>query len=252
VQYISYSAAVVIFKAWSSLGYLIRSCGGLPRLIPPTKHSRLWHKRGRIVFKEIRAQCVHLDISSNAFSLSPSLVPTTLFSVHILRHSNSLEDGNGMPCADIMASSQGAITIPNYHTTPHSCKHCQRILIKPPLLRGEHGFRYRLPHTKTEARQAARDGCPLFKLFIRGYTIGSSARGARDLASGLRQRGDWKYPRAGAFSNQDRIIYFAESLSQRPFQIRFNEKDNVLFTCMGWSSLWFNVTARSGMCFDSL
>jgi hypothetical protein len=148
-----------------------------------------------------------------------------------------------------MASPLRTMTDSTYQTAPHSCKHCQRILIKPPAHRGEHGFRYRLPHTKTEARQAARDGCPLFKLFIKGYTIGSSAHGARDLASGLQQRGDWRYPRAGAFSDRDRIVYFAESLSQQRFQIRFNEKDNVLFTCMGWGSLWFNVTACSGTCF---
>jgi len=47
--------------------------------------------------------------------------------------------------------------------TPHSCKHCQRI-----VLRREHFIdpnnRLMLPHTVSEIRHAARSGCDFFRL----------------------------------------------------------------------------------------
>lgn len=145
----------------------------------------------------------------------------------------------------VPVSSSSRLSHPN--PTAHTCNHCQKILVKPPLNQSQHGFRYRLPQTKSDVRRAARDGCPVFKLLLHGYLSGTSTQGAREFARGLHQQRNWKYARAGAVSHADRIIYFAESLSKRPFQVRFDKEGNLLFTCMGWSSGWFNVTASPGM-----
>jgi len=53
---------------------------------------------------------------------------------------------------------------PHHPIPPHSCKHCQRI-----VLRREHFIQLpswiKLPHTKTELRQAIKDRCELILLF---------------------------------------------------------------------------------------
>lgn len=53
-----------------------------------------------------------------------------------------------------------------YHViTPHSCRHCARIVVKHRNVTKWDDFTVRLPHTKSEAIQAAIEGCPLFWIF---------------------------------------------------------------------------------------
>ncbi|KAH7385786.1 heterokaryon incompatibility protein-domain-containing protein [Pyrenochaeta sp. MPI-SDFR-AT-0127] len=57
---------------------------------------------------------------------------------------------------------------------------------------------------------------------------------------------DVRLPRAGVSGAQDRILYFAESLSKYPFQIRVDEKGQAVFVCLAWGSHWFQVNAWQG------
>lgn len=135
---------------------------------------------------------------------------------------------------------------------PHICLHCRLIVITPPPNPGPRGFRYRLPHTKLEAFAASISGCPLFKFLISGYRFATSPQQARLFAQALLGKPDYRLPRAGAFTERERIVYLAETLSKRPFQIRFAEDGMALFTVMGWGSFWFSVTAWPGKIRQSL
>jgi hypothetical protein len=59
-----------------------------------------------------------------------------------------------------------------HEDAPHSCKHCERITITEQHIReSEHlGALIRLPHTISEAKLAAKDGCPLFYFHVRFFT----------------------------------------------------------------------------------
>jgi hypothetical protein len=55
---------------------------------------------------------------------------------------------------------------------PHTCDHCQRVIIEPPesIIQGglkNPRFDAQFPHTKAEALQALSDGCPLFIWLIK-------------------------------------------------------------------------------------
>ena len=74
----------------------------------------------------------------------------------------------------VIATQQGPMSSPlrfNFGTPVrhadkiHSCKHCERVTIDSHDLRSwiENGVLITLPHSKGEARLAARDQCPLFE-----------------------------------------------------------------------------------------
>jgi hypothetical protein len=53
---------------------------------------------------------------------------------------------------------------------PHHCVHCRKIIIRPPRKLERPGrFRYRLPYSVPEAREAANDGCSLYQSLMREY-----------------------------------------------------------------------------------
>lgn len=56
---------------------------------------------------------------------------------------------------------------------PHSCTYCQKIVIKEQEMKGWN-FMTCIPHTKTEARRAAAEGCPLFQLFAEAFKEGTT------------------------------------------------------------------------------
>src|SRR5947208_2506114 len=56
---------------------------------------------------------------------------------------------------------------------PHSCGHCQRIIIEEKDMKGW-DFMIPIPHTKEEARRAAAEGCPLFQLFVEAFAEGTT------------------------------------------------------------------------------
>jgi hypothetical protein len=57
----------------------------------------------------------------------------------------------------------------------HSCKHCERITLRNREDQGWN-FMFRLPHTKSEARAAAHEGCPLFELFVEAFGQATTLR----------------------------------------------------------------------------
>ena len=144
--------------------------------------------------------------------------------------------------SDVVMSASRCLS-PDPSIAPHSCHHCNRIIIKPPRKAGPHGYRCRLPHTRLEALDAARHGCPIFKLLLHGYLAATTRSQIRRFIQAVQGAAHTHFPRIGIRTTSERLIYFAESLSPCPFSIRFDEKGQALFACMGWASFWFTVNA---------
>ena len=130
---------------------------------------------------------------------------------------------------------------------PHSCCHCRKIIIRQPALHGHDSFRCRLPYTVREAYQAAKDGCPIYRLLIRGYFFATSPKEANMLTRAVLGKPDYRLPRAGVYGAHDRVIYLAECLSRHPFQVRFDGQGHALFICLAWGSHWFQINAWPGI-----
>ncbi|KAF2747212.1 HET-domain-containing protein [Sporormia fimetaria CBS 119925] len=133
-------------------------------------------------------------------------------------------------------------------TLPHTCPHCQIITIKPPLShRNRNDFRIQVPYTAHQALRAAQDGCPLYRLLIRGYLFATSARETNMLIRAVQGKPDIRLPRAGVHGEQERIVYLAECRSRFPFQVRVDvERGWIVFVCWAWGSHWFNGCAVAG------
>jgi hypothetical protein len=61
------------------------------------------------------------------------------------------------------------------HRPAHSCKHCQRIVIRREYFT-EEIYRIRLLHTANEVRKAVKDGCELIAMFFGMSTPGRTLR----------------------------------------------------------------------------
>jgi hypothetical protein len=75
----------------------------------------------------------------------------------------------------------------------HTCKHCLRVIImedqcKPPEKGGKRYCNILLPHTKEEARQAALEGCPLFKCFVYAFEEATTSENIWELVRFLTYR----------------------------------------------------------------
>lgn len=93
----------------------------------------------------------------------------------------------------------------------HSCIHCQVPLSSPRTL-PRRLFRIRFPHTIQHAREASKDGCPIFKELLSIYDHRSLFLLFRThLLSG-----------SSCCSNtKERLQHVLRSLGQKPFQLAF-------------------------------
>jgi hypothetical protein len=130
--------------------------------------------------------------------------------------------------------------------SPHTCGHCRKIVIRQPAQPSQYGFRCRLPYTLREALTATRDGCPIYKMLIKGYLYATAPDEANMLARAVLGKPDVRLPRNGVYDEQQRIIYLAECLSKHPFQIRVDNKESAVFGCLTWGSHWYHMTAQPG------
>lgn len=123
---------------------------------------------------------------------------------------------------------------------PHSCEHCQTVLVNPLFTVG--GTQHtRLHKTPQEARQAAKDGCLLFRHLVKGYLKAFSDEHIRDYTRMLYSHftidanRDWGDDFIASIVSQ-----LAVNVSRRPFQLRFDpygwRKFTATFLIMRWAS----------------
>ncbi|KAF2111205.1 heterokaryon incompatibility protein-domain-containing protein [Lophiotrema nucula] len=128
---------------------------------------------------------------------------------------------------------------------PHNCAHCSQIIIERPSLLRHDTYRCRLQYSKAEAYRAAKDGCSVYKLLVAGLRAATTREHARLFLRAVQGKPDVHLPRVGVRGADlnDRILYLAETMSERPFQIAVHKHQQAVFTVLGWGSFWFQINA---------
>lgn len=136
-----------------------------------------------------------------------------------------------------------------FRLEPHSCVHCQRIIITPPPSFSRFvDFTQRLPHTRAEYLEALQAGCPVFKIILKNCISRSYSR-AQELIDELSRCAGSKYALNGTQHHwfQKSIIEFARLMSPWPFAVELRAWGRGEFTCAGGSSGELRVTCEPGM-----
>ncbi|KAH7401971.1 heterokaryon incompatibility protein-domain-containing protein [Phaeosphaeria sp. MPI-PUGE-AT-0046c] len=112
---------------------------------------------------------------------------------------------------------------PNVPPAPlHTCIHCQRITIEKP----DAGvpFYVKSPHTRGEARAAARRGCPLFTPLFEDPALPEEPTCSRsELTRTLLSDSQYHWQARNCDTFHDRAAFLKQSLGQKPFRLVFDD-----------------------------
>lgn len=187
------------------------------------------------------------DIDGGGQVTTPTLLPRAKMRRRRLAHRLYSLAPHGISTTRTTTASDLYAAFANIHgiMAYHSCEHCHKIVIQEPQSGGQ-GFRCRLPYSAREAWKASRDGCLVYKMLLKGYLFATAPDELNMLARAVLGKPDVRLPRNGVHGEQQRIIYLAESLGKRPFQVRFDNKGSAVFGCLTWGSHWYPVNALPG------
>ncbi|KAF2116637.1 heterokaryon incompatibility protein-domain-containing protein [Lophiotrema nucula] len=137
----------------------------------------------------------------------------------------------------------------------HSCEHCAKILIKLPINfpSGIEYWRYHIPQSIEEARQAAASGCLLFQDLYKARDIPILNRWECHISTfqSVFQPSEKIHTFTGCQTWYERATYFLASIGDQPFFIRFGRMQpdagrslyaRLLYS--SWKSFELDVTAR--------
>ncbi|EEU36687.1 uncharacterized protein NECHADRAFT_86482 [Fusarium vanettenii 77-13-4] len=122
---------------------------------------------------------------------------------------------------------------------PHTCEHCQRILLDKPVKKEVYGqYDVTLPHTRGEVYQAVQAGCPLFSRYPKFPFFGLSVAQSLDPNSWQPWFDQPQFLRFEGWQRRSALMLAKSMLNpyDQPFEISYNTEGDFSLRCLSWVS----------------
>ncbi|RSL58425.1 hypothetical protein CEP54_007797 [Fusarium duplospermum] len=120
---------------------------------------------------------------------------------------------------------------------PHTCEHCQRIILDKPVKKEAYGqYEVTLPHTRSEVYQAVQAGCPLFSRYPKFPFFDLSLGQSLDPSSWQPWFDQPRFLRFEGWQRRSALMLAKSMLNpyDKPFEISYNTEGDFGLRCLSW------------------